>query len=139
VIAGPTEVLPDQFGGILTPPAAADGVVYVAVLNSPSTYDPSTPLAIGRSLGAMPGEVVALDAATGTIRWDVPVPGDPTGGATVVNDVVLTATLQCEVLALARATATSCGRGTPPAASMRGGQLPAISSCGRSACRARPC
>ena len=32
------------------------------------------------------------------------MPGDPTGGATVVNDLVLTATLQGKVLALDRAT-----------------------------------
>jgi len=37
-----------------TPPAAADGVVYVAVLNSPATYDPATPLAVGGSLGTIP-------------------------------------------------------------------------------------
>jgi hypothetical protein len=32
------------------------------------------------------------------------VPGDPTGGATVVNDLVLTATLQGQVFALDRAS-----------------------------------
>jgi outer membrane protein assembly factor BamB len=103
-ISGPTEVLPGQFGGVLTPPAAADGVVYVAVLNSPSTFDPTTPLAVGGSLGTMPGDLVAIDAATGAILWDFAVPGDPTGGATVVNDLVLTATLQGQGFALDRAT-----------------------------------
>src|SRR5262249_5917990 len=82
-LSGPTVVLPGTFGGVLTPPAAADGVVYVAVLNAPSTYEPTVPEVIGGDVGTMPGEVVAVDAATGSILWDVQVPGDPTGGATV--------------------------------------------------------
>lgn len=101
---GPTVVLPGTFGGVLTPPAAADGVVYVATLNAPSTYEPNREENIGGDVGTMDGEVVAIDAATGRILWDTVVPGDPTGGATVVNDLVLTATLQGQMLALDRAT-----------------------------------
>jgi len=103
-LPGPTEVLPGTFGGVLTPPAAADGVVYVATLNAPSLYEPGVPEVIGGNVGTMDGQVVAIDARTGAIVWDVVVPGDPTGGATVVNDLVLTATLQGKVLALDRAT-----------------------------------
>jgi glucose dehydrogenase len=101
---GPTEVLPGTFGGVLTPPAAASGVVFVAVLNAPSLYEPTVPEVIGGNVGTMDGQVVAVDAATGAIVWDVVVPGDPTGGATVVSDLVLTATLQGQVLALDRAS-----------------------------------
>ncbi len=101
---GPTEVFPGTFGGVLTPPAAADGVVYVATLNASSIYEPTVPEIIGGNVGMMDGQVVAIDAATGAILWDVFVPGDPTGGATVVNDLVLTATLQGQILALDRAT-----------------------------------
>jgi glucose dehydrogenase len=101
---GPTEVFPGTFGGVLTPPAAADGVVYVATLNAPSTYEPTVEENIGGNVGTMDGQVVAIDAATGAILWDVVVPGDPTGGATVVNDLVLTATLQGKILALDRKT-----------------------------------
>ena len=101
---GPTVVLPGTFGGVLTPAAAADGVVYVATINAPSTYEPNVEENIGGNVGTMDGQVVAVDAATGAILWDVVVPGDPTGGATVVNDLVLTATLQGQVLALDRKT-----------------------------------
>ena len=101
---GPTVVLPGTFGGVLTPAAAADGVVYVATINAPSTYEPNVEENIGGNVGTMNGQVVAVDAATGAIVWDVVVPGDPTGGATVVNDLVLTATLQGQVLALDRKT-----------------------------------
>jgi outer membrane protein assembly factor BamB len=87
---------------LLTPPATADGVVYVATLNAPSTLPPDKPSYFGGSLGTHPGEVVAIDAATGKIVWDTEVPGDPLGGATVVNDLVLTALLDGTVVALAR-------------------------------------
>ena len=50
------------------------------------------------------GEVVAIDAATGRKLWDTKVSGDPTGGTTVVNDLVLTATLQGTIYALSRTT-----------------------------------
>ncbi len=103
-LEGPTEVLPGTIGGVLTPPSAADGVVYVATLNAPSVYEPSVPEIIGGNVGTMPGQVVAVDARDGHIVWDVTVPGDPGGGTTVVNDLVLTATLQGEVFALDRAT-----------------------------------
>jgi glucose dehydrogenase len=103
-LAGPTDVLPGTFGGVLTPPAAAGGVVYVATVNAPSTLSPDQPSYFGSRLGTMDGEVVALDAATGRILWSTKVPGDPLGATTVVNDLVFTSTFQGELLALDRAT-----------------------------------
>ena len=35
-LLGPTTVLPGTYGGVLTPPAAADGTVYLPVLNAPT-------------------------------------------------------------------------------------------------------
>jgi len=52
------------------------------------------------TIGAHDGELVAIDAATGVVKWDVPVPGDPFGGATVVNDVVFTGLHDGTLLAL---------------------------------------
>lgn len=103
-LTGPTAILPGTFGGVITPPAAADGVVYVAVINAPTTLQPDRPGYFGSDIGTMPGEVVAIDAATGAILWDVEVPGDPFGGATVVNDLVLTGTYQGDLFAFDRAT-----------------------------------
>jgi hypothetical protein len=34
-LTGPTTVLPGTYGGVLTPPASAGGVVYAAALNAP--------------------------------------------------------------------------------------------------------
>jgi outer membrane protein assembly factor BamB len=111
---GPTEVLPGTFGGVLTPPAAAGGFVYVATLNAPSPVRPDAPAYFGGAIGTMPGQVAAIDAATGAIVWDVEVDGDPTGGATVVNDLVLTATFQGTILVLDRATGAEVWRFTAP-------------------------
>lgn len=72
---------PGTYGGVLTPPASADGVVYAAVVNAPTTLHPDEPAYIGSELGTQDGEVVAVDAADGAIVWSTPVPGDPRGGA----------------------------------------------------------
>jgi outer membrane protein assembly factor BamB len=103
-LSAPTTVLPGTYGGVLAPPASADGVVYAAALNAPSTLQPDKTAYFGGKVGTMDGDVVAMSARTGKIAWDSKVPGDPTGGVTVVNNLVLTATYQGEVLALNRAT-----------------------------------
>jgi glucose dehydrogenase len=103
-LTGATEVMPGTYGGVLTPPATADGVVYVATLNAPATLEPDKTAYFGGSIDTQDGEVVAIDATTGKHRWDTKVPGDPMGGATVVNDLVFTGTYQGQVIALDRST-----------------------------------
>lgn len=101
---GPTVVYPGTYGGVLTPPATADGVVYAAVVNAPATLRPDETAYFGAELGTADGEVVAVDARTGKIRWSTEVPGDPLGGTTVVGDLVMTALVDGTVLALNRAS-----------------------------------
>jgi outer membrane protein assembly factor BamB len=101
-LAGPAEVLPGTYGGVLTPPAAADGDVYLAVLNAPSVLSPNETAYFGGKIGTMDGQLVDVDAATGRTRWAASVPGDPTGGATVVSNLVLTGTYQGQLMALDR-------------------------------------
>jgi outer membrane protein assembly factor BamB len=103
-LTGPTPVLPGTFGGVLTPPASSGGDVYVATLNAPTTLSPDKTAYFGGKIGTMPGEVVAIDAATGRHLWDTSIPGDPTGGATVVNNLVITATFQGALVVLDRRT-----------------------------------
>ena len=103
-LTGPTPVLPGTYGGVLAPPASAAGMVYAAALNAPSTLSPDQTAYFGGKVGTMDGDVVAMSARTGKVAWDTKVPGDPTGGVTIVNDLVLTATYQGQVVALNRAT-----------------------------------
>lgn len=100
-----TTALPGVLGGVETPPAAADGTVYVAVVNSPSTYEsPEVPFVLNAKLGTFPGNLIAIDAATGVVKWQVDLPGDALGGVTVVNDLLLTSTYQGQLLAYDRAS-----------------------------------
>jgi outer membrane protein assembly factor BamB len=101
---GPTEIAPGTFGGILTPPASADGVIYAPVVNAPTELKPNETAYFGAELGQMDGEVVAIDASDGSVLWSTKVPGDPLGGTAVVGDLVLTALLDGFVVALDRET-----------------------------------
>ncbi len=103
-LTGPTSVTPGTYGGTLTPPAVSDGVFYAATLNAPSTLEPAKTAYFGSFLDTTPGEVVALDAATGRKLWDTTLPGDPLGGTTVVNDLVFTSVFDGTLFALDRAT-----------------------------------
>jgi glucose dehydrogenase len=104
-LTGPTTVLPGLFGGVLTPPSVADGIVYSAVVNAPSEHEPEKENFLGGAeLGVMPGQVVAVDAATGAVQWDTQIDGDPLGGTLVVGDLVLTGTFRGKIVAINRAT-----------------------------------
>ena len=99
---GPTEVEPGTYGGILTPPSTADGVVYAAVVNAPVTLSPDQTAYFGATFGQHDGEVVAVDATDGSVLWSTPVTGDPLGGAAVVGDLVVTVLLDGTLVALRR-------------------------------------
>lgn len=103
-LAGPTSVLPGTYGGVLTPPATADGIVYVASVNAATTLSPAETAYFGSELGTDDGVVTAIEAEHGRVRWKTRVPGDPLGGAIVVNDLVLTALLDGRIVALDRAS-----------------------------------
>ena len=100
---GPTTVAPGTYGGVLTPPSTADGVLYAATVDAATPLVPDETAYFGAPLGTEDGEVTAVDAATGAILWAVEVPGDPLGATTVVNDVLFTVLLDGTVVALDRA------------------------------------
>lgn len=100
---GPLEVLPGSVGGVETPVAIADGILYAAVVNAPATYEPDVPSAgFEVRLGTYDSQLVAIDLGTGSVVWDVPLPGDAFGGATVVGDLVFTSVFSGQVLAFDR-------------------------------------
>lgn len=108
---GPMTVMPGVLGGVETPPAAADGVVYLSVMNAPTTYTgPEQRFNLSVALGQNPSDLIALDARDGSIVWSTKLPGDGLGGATVAGDLVFTSTFQGLLLAYDRATGTEVWR-----------------------------
>jgi glucose dehydrogenase len=103
-LTGPTTIAPGTYGGVLTPPATADGVVYLPVVNSPVSLEPNKTAYFGADVMTGEGEISAVDARTGKVKWSQKLPGNPLGGATVVNDLVFTALIDGTVMALDRAT-----------------------------------
>ncbi|HVL25962.1 MAG TPA: PQQ-binding-like beta-propeller repeat protein [Thermomicrobiales bacterium] len=84
------EVLPGTLGGVETPIAYAEGVVYAPVYNMASFYNAGGLDASSIDITKATGQLVALDAATGEILWDVAQPTGTLAAATVVNDIVFT-------------------------------------------------
>jgi outer membrane protein assembly factor BamB len=113
---GELEVLPGATGGVITPLAVADGLVYVAVVNAPITYTGPELSSSGAetALSSFDGQLVAIDTVNGDIVWDVAVPGDPFGGTTVANDLVFTSVLDGLILAFDRATGEEVWRYSAP-------------------------
>ncbi len=100
--AGTTTVLPGILGGIETPMAYSDGVVYAAVNNLAADFTPSTWRL--HSFGESTGDLVAIDAATGQILWQKHFLSGNYGGATVVNDLVFTGTFDGMIYAFNKDT-----------------------------------
>jgi outer membrane protein assembly factor BamB len=98
----PFTLLPGEIGGVETDMAAADGMVYVPVVNVPTTYTSATSPVGTPDLTHAAGEVVAIDLTTGKQVWATSLPQMPLGGATVANDLVFTTTFTGEVVALSR-------------------------------------
>jgi outer membrane protein assembly factor BamB len=97
--AGSTLVLPGVLGGVETPMAYADGKVFVPVVNLGTSYDPTVDQVAFVNPNTGTGELVALDASDGSVAWSVSYPAIDIGAATVVNDLVFTATFDGEILA----------------------------------------
>ena len=100
----PVTVYPGALGGVETPLAYDGHQVYVAwvdwaktMSSTTFTFDPST-------LDQGTGGMVALDAATGHPRWTRNFGQMALGGATVSNDLVLTADYAGYIYALNTAT-----------------------------------
>jgi outer membrane protein assembly factor BamB len=81
----PETVYPGLLGGVIAPMATNGSTVFVPVVNHSVTYSTQTE---PEERGPLEGELVALDIATGAVRWDQKLPSAAFGAATAVNDVV---------------------------------------------------
>ena len=92
-------VYPGALGGVETFMAYAEGVVYVPVMNLPTTFTASSKKT--ESLDGT-GILVAIEADTGDILWETEFDDLVVGSATVVNDLVITSVFGGTVHALNR-------------------------------------
>lgn len=97
----PTTVLPGWWGGVETQMASDGKVIYAPVNDLATRYDSGTRLT-GPDPADGTGRMVAIDIATGRVRWDHLLPRSPYGAATIANDLVFTTTYDGIVWALAR-------------------------------------
>ena len=106
-------VMPGVYGGVETPMAYADGMVYASVANLPTPYTATGHDAENGAEAVQRAErmtevtegtgvIVALDAATGEIQWTHETDAVPFGAATVVNDLVVASTFEGTIFALDR-------------------------------------
>lgn len=84
------EVLPGTLGGVETPFAYAQGMIFTPVYNMSSFYNSTGMDAAGIDITKATGNLVALNATDGSVLWDIEVPTGLLAGATVVNDLVFT-------------------------------------------------
>ena len=99
----PYTQLPGNIGGVETPYATDGTTAYFPVnLLAAKIYNQSK-FSIGNAAAA-PGEMVAIDQATGKIKWQHHFPHTPYGAATVSNDMVWTTTFDGTIWALNKDT-----------------------------------
>nr|WP_042180063.1 PQQ-binding-like beta-propeller repeat protein [Kibdelosporangium sp. MJ126-NF4]CTQ88557.1 Quino(hemo)protein alcohol dehydrogenase, PQQ-dependent (EC 1.1.99.8) [Kibdelosporangium sp. MJ126-NF4] len=87
----PVTVYPGVLGGVAAPGAVDRTSTYVAVNNMSATW-PNQSIPDIPPLTAGSGEVVALDLASGRVKWSYPVGSSPYGGTSLTNDLVFTTT-----------------------------------------------
>ena len=97
-------VAPSVIGGVETPMAYSDGIIYVPVEDLSNPWNSTSPL-FNIDFTNGKGELVALDVRSGNTKWAQYFdPGVNVGGATVVNDLVFTATYNGVIYAFDKKT-----------------------------------
>ncbi len=97
----PETVYPGLLGGVIAPMATNGSTIFVPIVNFPVSYTSQTEDTEGPTGN---GELVALDAATGAVKWTHPFPFAAFGAPTAVNDLVFTATFDGTLYAFAAET-----------------------------------
>ncbi|HWV23557.1 MAG TPA: PQQ-binding-like beta-propeller repeat protein, partial [Thermomicrobiales bacterium] len=88
------EIYPGTLGGVESPAAMKDGVVYVAALNFPAYLGKLEFNYSEGSLSDATSNIVAIDASNGRVIWDVELPTGVAGpGPTISGDVLFVGSL----------------------------------------------
>jgi outer membrane protein assembly factor BamB len=113
--SGKITVLPGILGGVETPMAFADNVVYVQANNLGTDYTDGLTFTL-HPFTENTSDLAAIDVNTGHVLWNVPLPSGGYGGATVVNDLVFTGTYDGMLYAFKRDTGQKVWSYQSPAA-----------------------
>jgi outer membrane protein assembly factor BamB len=113
----PETVYPGLLGGVIAPMSTNGTDVFVPVVNHPVTFSNQTE---PQENGPSTGEVVALDAATGAVRWTRKLPSSVFGATTAVNDVVFATTFEGALYAFDASTGSVVWETKLPAATNTG-------------------
>lgn len=111
-----TRILPGTLGGVETPMAYADGIVYVPWNDR---YSEPAPTDTFPNLRQQPfinatGGITAIEANTGKVVWNKPLSHLNIGSAMVVNDLVFTATFEGTIYAFNKDTGEQVWTFTAP-------------------------
>jgi alcohol dehydrogenase (cytochrome c) len=104
---------PGSLGGVETPMAASENLVYVPFVNL--CFDTTATASKTTNFNGGTGGLAAIDTATGKIVWQKSLPSPAYGAATVANDVVFTATLSGKIYAFDTKTGKALWTTTGPA------------------------
>jgi outer membrane protein assembly factor BamB len=91
------EIFPGELGGVIAPMAANDSTVFVPVVNHSMTLVSGTEVT---ESSTATGELVALDIATGKVKWKINLPAPAYGAPIVVNDLVFATTSEGTIYAV---------------------------------------
>jgi len=117
---GTTRVYPSPLGGIETPMAYADGVVFAPIVNLFTDYTPTGIVIDTFNIAGGTGELSAVDINTGSVLWTQNFPSINVGAATVVNDLIVTSTYDGTIYALNRETGKIIWKYQVPDANING-------------------
>jgi outer membrane protein assembly factor BamB len=113
----PVTLLPGSLGGVIAPMASDGKTIFVPVVNSSLTISTQTEKSEG---GPGNGELVALDAATGKVKWKEKFVTPAFGYVTAVNDLVFATTYDGTVTAMDASSGSVVWRQKLPAGTNSG-------------------
>jgi glucose dehydrogenase len=113
----PVTILPGSLGGVIAPMATDGKTVFVPVVNSSLTLSGQEEKSEG---GPGNGELVAIDLATGKVKWKEEMATPAFGYVTVVNDLVFATTYDGTISAFNAKTGSVVWREKLPAGTNSG-------------------
>jgi outer membrane protein assembly factor BamB len=97
-IDAPSTVYPGSLGGVISPMSTDGSLVFVPVVNNPATILSGSEK---QEPGPASGEIVALDAASGKVKWKEELASPAFGATTAVNDLVFATNYEGSLTAFA--------------------------------------